>query len=391
MNEAWWVSEADLDDEQKKVIALGSQGNYLLIGPPGSGKTNLLLLRANYLTAGDKPDLVILVFTRTLREFIAAGAKRYLFSAGKVQTYIAWARRLLEENGVQVPESTDFQEERQNLLSGLKTLIDKEQITDDYYDAILLDEAHDYLVEEIEVIRAFSRNLFCVADSRQQIYKRDPKIIEHLQSYSETIELRFHYRNGIQVCRLADQIMKGKAIHAPMEPNSHYNEVARPSSVEHVHCKRGIEEQCEVTVGKLETQLQAYPNELLGVICPRREEFELIRSYLGRSQLSDLCVYQDPKYGYKPFDDDHRICVSTIHGSKGLEFTALHILACDTFRSPGFYTTNRNMTFTAVTRAKTSLCLYYSGDLYGYLQKALAALAPRPDLPKISEAFGRRR
>jgi len=390
MNEAWWVNEEDLDDEQKKVIALGSEGNYLLIGPPGSGKTNLLLLRANYLTAGDKPDLVILVFTRTLREFIAAGARRYLFSAGKVQTYVGWARRLLAENGIEAPDSTSFQEERQNLLSALKNLIERERITDDYYDAILLDEAHDYMEEEIEVIRTFSRNLFSVMDSRQQIYRKDPHAIEHLKSFSETIELPFHYRNGIQICRLADQIMKGKAIYAPMEPTSHYNEAAKPSSVEHFDCTGDIEQQCEIAISKLETQLQAYPNELLGVICPRHEEFEVIRSCLERSSLSNLCVYQDAKYGYQPFDDDHPVCVSTVHGSKGLEFTALHILACDTFRD-GFYTTNRNMTFTAVTRAKTSLSLYYSGEIYGYLQKALAALAPRTDLPGLSEAFGRRR
>lgn len=390
MNEAWWVSEADLDAEQKEVIALESEGNHLLIGPPGSGKTNLLLLRANYLTAGDKPDLIILVFTRTLREFIASGASRYLFPPGKVQTYVGWAHRILSEHGAEVPDSHNFEEERRNILAALIRLVEQEKITDEYYDSILLDEAHDYMEEEIQVIRAFSRNLFSVVDSRQQIYRRDPRAIEHLRSFSKTIELRFHYRNGVKICKLADQVMKGRAIHAPMEPSSHYPEAAKPSSVEYYECREGIEQQCKIVVSKLETQLHAYPRELIGIICPRHEELEAIRSFLERSPLSKLCVYQDAKRGYAPFDDDHPICIATVHGSKGLEFTALHMLACETFRI-GFYNTNRSMTFTAITRAKTSLSIYYSGDIYGYLQKALAVLNPRPDLPNISEAFGRRR
>jgi superfamily I DNA/RNA helicase len=390
MNEAWWVGETDLDDEQKKVIALGAEGNHLLIGPPGSGKTNLLLLRANYLTAADKPDLLILVFTRPLREFIAAGASRYRFPTRNVQTYVGWARRLLKEHRIEIPDTTNFKEERKNLLAGLRQLIEQEEITNEYYDAILLDEAHDYLKEEVEVIRTFTQNLFSVADYRQQIYRRDPQAIEHLKSFSETIELRYHYRNGIKICRLADQVMKGKAIHEPLEPNSHYNEAARPSSVEHFNCDGGIVQQCEILLDKLETQLHAYPNELIGIICPRHEELEAIRSFFKRSPISGLCIYQDANSGYSPFDEEHPLCFSTVHGTKGLEFTALHILACDTFRD-GFYETNRNMTFTAITRAKTSLCLYYSGEIYPYLQKALAALAPRPDLPKLAEAFGRRR
>jgi len=126
---------------------------------------------------------------------------------------------------------------------------------------------------------------------------------------------------------------------------------------------------------------------MLGIICPRREELAKIKQFMELSSLKDLCIYQDNDTGYAPFDKDHPICVSTLHVSKGLEFRAVHIAACDTLR--GFYRTNRNMIFTGTTRAKTSLSLYYSGDLYGYLESAIANLSPRKDMPKISEAFGK--
>ena len=116
MNETWWVEETDLDEDQRKVIGLARDGSHMIIGPPGSGKTNLLLLRANYLCKSDKPNVLILVFTRALREFIAAGAEKYLFSPSKIQTYNGWAIRLLAEHGVEIKKFGDFNEERNYLI-----------------------------------------------------------------------------------------------------------------------------------------------------------------------------------------------------------------------------------------------------------------------------------
>jgi len=385
MNEAWWVDEADLDDDQKKIIGLGPVGSYTVIGPPGSGKTNSLLLRANYLCKSDKPNVLILVFTRPLREFIAAGATRYLFSPVKIQTYNGWAYRILSENEFGIKKHANFEKERKFLLEQLQKLVDTERITKDYYDVVLLDEAHDYLVEEIEVITQFTNNLFAVADNRQQIYRKGTATVDYLRKITDTIELKYHYRNGLQICRLADNVMKGKDLHAPLEPTSQYNEKARPSSVKHFRCP-SIKEQCKLIENEIKTQLMAYPEEMIGIICPRHEELEEIREFFMKSSINDQCIYQDSESGYLPFEKDRPICLSTLHGSKGLEFRTLHIAACDTLKK---FRANRNMIFTGITRAKTSLSLYYCDDLHPYIESALASISPRSSLPDISEAFGK--
>src|SRR5215216_3429905 len=87
----WWpalflIRENDLDEDQKAVISLGNDGSHLVIGPPGSGKTNLLLLRAKYLTLAGKPNVVIVVFTTTLARFIASGGRDYAFPPEKIVT-----------------------------------------------------------------------------------------------------------------------------------------------------------------------------------------------------------------------------------------------------------------------------------------------------------------
>ena len=383
MNGTWWVDQSELDDDQQEVISLGPDGSYLVIGPPGSGKTNLLLLRANYLCHSNKPDVLILVFTRTLREFIASGASRYAFSSDKVQTYNNWARRLLREHGVEPHSSDDFEEDRAILLSQLRNLVDREQLSE-LYDVILLDEAHDYLSEEIELLRRLGSNFFAVADSWQQIYRREQSVESARSLVDRTIPLRYHYRNGINICRLADQIMKGKGLYSPLEPTSNYDESARPSRIQHFRCL-DIVEQCERIIAEIDTQRQAYPDELIGIICPCHEELTQVKDIIQQSPLAPFCVFQDFQSGYVPFDTASSICLSTLHSAKGLEFRALHFTACDTLHS---FSTNRKMAFTGVTRAKTSLSLYYSDDLHGYLEKALVALFPRSDKPDISEAFG---
>ena len=384
----WWVSETDLDDDQKQVIQLSAKGRYFVIGPPGSGKTNLLLLRANYLTVSDCPNIKILVFTRALREFIVSGARGYRFPAENVQTYNSWVTKLLNEHNIPITYDSDFLTNRQNLLQGLRFLIEEEKITDKYYDSILIDEAQDYLPEEIDAIIKFSSNIFSVADARQQIWrKRDTRSIDLLKSISQTIELRHHYRNGIKICQLADHIMRGQALYSEMEPTSRYDETSRPSSVQHFRCD-DLDRQYNKLMENLRIQLDAYPGERVGIVCPRNEELTFLKNKLVDSDLVNLCTFLDHNSGYHEFDDAHPICVSNIHGAKGLEFRALNIIACETFRR--YPRTNRNLTFTGVTRAKTSLSIYYTGDLYTYLQSALAALSPRAERASLAEAFGRR-
>src|SRR5258706_20857 len=97
--DTWWRELRDLDADQRAVIALDAEGSFLVKGPPGSGKTNLLLLRANYLTNTEHSNLVIVVFNRTLCEFIRAGANRYDFDRRNVLTSSQFFLRLLGEAG----------------------------------------------------------------------------------------------------------------------------------------------------------------------------------------------------------------------------------------------------------------------------------------------------
>jgi len=235
MQGTWWRNAKQLDDDQQGIIALGLAQSHLVLGPPGSGKTNLLLLRADYIARAGKKNILVLVFTRTLQQFIIAGIKQYkfVFDPSKVLTCGAWERDFLYQYGITVTPPSDFLEQRLFLLSQVTEVIAKRKLSS-VYDAILLDEAHDYLPDEILMFRKIAPVLFAVADPRQKIYK-GPDSIETLKSVVNKVHtLHYHYRVGRRICQLADNIAKDSEDYEPLTPTSNYDEKTNPSAVEPV-------------------------------------------------------------------------------------------------------------------------------------------------------------
>ena len=382
MSVTWWVGQDDLDEDQKAVITLPLDGGKLVVGPPGSGKTNLLLLRANYMYLAGHKDILIIVFTRTLQEFIAMGGETYSFPVTKVQTCRSWQCDLLRQYGVSIEMPEGFEEQRDYLLQQVNNLIDHHGLAK-IYDCILLDEAQDYRPDEIRIFEKLAQRLFAVADARQKIYE-GPDPFETLQEViGAPTRLRFHYRNGLKICQLADGIAKDTSTYGRLADTSNYDETSNPSVVEHFRCQ-DIDDQANRIIHKLDTQLKAYPDDMFGIVCPRREELLQLWSHISESELGPRATLQLGNE-HEPIRPDKPILVSTFHGIKGLEVRSLHMAGCDLLKK---FSHNRNIAYTVVTRAKTSLSLYHNGDIHGYLEAALASLEPPPELPNLLDVFG---
>lgn len=383
----WWIGEGELDPDQKAVTSIEGDGSHLVLGPPGSGKTNILLLRANYLTLADKPNIAIVVFTRTLKKFIASGGKEYLFPESKIMTCNAWQKDVLFQYGVKLELPKDFDEQRNYLAEQISALIKRKKLSK-IYDAILLDEAQDYTPDEITLFKQLSGELFAVADSRQQIYADEPNDAEPLAAIRAAVdkvhELRYHYRNGREICRLADLIAKDKENYQPLLNFCNYIEAANPSSV--TVFRGTLAEQCREIAAALRNQLKVYQNELLAVVCAKRDHLlEVFRLLQSEKDIAPkLCKIDEDEAA---FDGTKPICVSTIHGAKGLEVRALHFAAAEHVKRVPH---QRNVGFTAITRAKTSLGIYHEDDLKGWFEAAVEGMKPPKPTPKLSDLFKRK-
>jgi len=163
MTDTWWVKQGQLDPEQKNVFTLPITDDYLVKGPPGSGKTNVLLLWGKRLIGSNIPDIVVVVHTRTLQEFIRSGAPKYGIPSTKIVTFRKFGTDLLYRVGAGVTLPADFDKSREVLVDALQAQISAKRIQQEYA-CVLVDEAQDFLPGEIDVMRVLGQRFFGVAD-----------------------------------------------------------------------------------------------------------------------------------------------------------------------------------------------------------------------------------
>ncbi len=370
MSGTWWVSDADLDDDQSVAVQGTSEAeSFLIRGPAGSGKTNILLLRAKWFRLKDISDFKIIVFTRTLRDFIREGCEEYGVPWQTVVTSTQFFRELLDEYGVGYETSDNFEADRVLLCGKAQSLIEEKGISNTI-EALLVDECQDYLDTELHIFRKLATRLIMAADSRQSIYKstQTPNLLEKLVN-NKSINLKYHYRSGLRICRVADAVLRDSANFAPVKEDCLYDEAARPSSVE-IDELPNLDAQFRKIIERLPAQLDAYPGELIGVLFPKREQVSSFQDELARHSFGE---------------EGERVRVDTMHGAKGLEFRAVHLGGCEALYRMG--ATQKRLIYTAILRAQTAVAIYYTGSVPGYLESAVAKLSPPKGSPRLSDLF----
>lgn len=381
MNEQWWTGLSNLDPEQKCVLELPPAGRYFVTGPAGCGKTNLLVLRAKYLAKRDVGNYSVLVFNGPLERFLTSNT-RHGVDPDKVDTFVSWMQKQYwAVVGAPSGLPVDLEERRTFLCDGLRDYLAKTG-TQNLFDTILVDEIQDYRPNEIELLGAMAKNLFLVGDTRQQIYQgaHIDAAIDKVVPKANQIELLKHYRIGHAICRLADRIAKPQTGRHGIFDACCYDETKLPSTVKPF--AGTFDDQMRIAAEAITQQLDAYPGEFIGVMCPRKDDVERIAEYLQREFGAQVMVQVPGKYEY--FESSAPIVVSSLHNGKGLEFRCVHILVTE--RLLGM-PRNRELIYTGVTRAKTTLSIYYEEKLIGYLADALAADNPPTPVPSSESLF----
>ena len=329
----WWVKKNELDPEQVKLIEnLSLRSSHLVLGPPGCGKTNVLLRRAQFVRGQAMPNVLVLTFTRSLTEFVKTGCRddqgREIFPINRAITIESWLRSLYRSHKTEIPKAPDdFVERKRTLARGAIPFAKAGRMP--MYDTLFVDEAQDLLQEEVDVIAAWSKYRFFVGDDRQKIYPRaeglDP--VRRLLPVGNEHKLKFHYRLAPEICRVADRILLPDGGET-LSSTCHYKGPSPASITMQPNAQTPIE-QLNAAAERLTRQVRVYADLLaqgdrIGVIVARKDDRDVVFNHLSQDpslkNLVQIIRAREPdETDYDPaLDPDRPICILTVKGCKGL-------------------------------------------------------------------------
>ena len=312
----------DLSKEQEAARALPREGQHLIVGGPGTGKSVLALIRARRHHR-EQDDYLFLVFNHLLDR-----ASGQLFGDGLAsRTWVGWFLERFEEMANQPVPRLESGEGafREIDWTGVDEIIQALPVTEDRRRPFLvIDEGQDMPREFYSALVSLGfERFFVVADQNQQIEEAknsSRKDIEDCLAIetNEVIELRQNYRNHYHVARLAREFYTGDPASPPPELPG-----PAPGAVPLLYSYE--QDNLDAVARGILRLADRDPRQLIGVIAPRNTVRERYLDGLRSVQVS----LDNPRPPVETYHGGHRaevafdeggILVINAQACKGLEF-----------------------------------------------------------------------
>ena len=382
MKSSWWRKKNELVPEQIDFINLPPQGRYSLVGPPGSGKTNLLLLRAQFLAGNGEKNVLVITFTNSLCDFIRSGiGKSGHISAGQVMTFHSWAGNyIIDQLGVgKKPKGSAFDDETRAEILGKLMEANSKRPSEKMYSAIFVDEAQDLSADELQHLLCLSDKICICGDDKQGIYYRDGLSVAEKLGLEKHV-LTSHFRIGQRIAQVADRLVPPPEEAAGLAARANYNEKLQGKSTAELHSLDSRDEQFAKMAELIGVQLVAFNDDNIGVFAGTNDAIAELKERFDKTELAALVAYHGQEGGGS-FSSGARIHVMTLHGSKGTEFRAVHIFAAEELH--GFPLRRTKLAYTGITRARTALNVFRTGPTSTAIENAFA----KPGLMDMDALF----
>ena len=324
-----------MDLQQEQLARSIGDGHRVIHGVAGSGKTMILGYRAEYLAKASTPSskpILILCFNEPLGVKLASTLHiKGLSDQVQVRHFHKWCRQQLVAFGQTLPPNSMAVEAKMaDMVQRVITGVDRRQIPSGQYQAILIDEGHDFAPEWLRLVTQMvdpaTNSLLLLYDDAQSIYERTRSKTFSFKSVGvmaqgRTTILKINYRNTKQILQTANLIA------ADLPTADDRDEDGIPL-VKPISCGREGQAPVIIKLPTLREEAFAIADHLnnahkeghawgdMAILCPDYSTRDLCAQVLHQRQMP-----LEMRRSAGDFDPtSNKIKVMTMKVSKGLEF-----------------------------------------------------------------------
>jgi superfamily I DNA/RNA helicase len=368
---------AVMDLHQEQVARSLGEGHRIIRGVAGSGKTLILAFRAEHLArAASKPVLILCYANGIAGRLEDVMQARGVEDRVQVRTFHSWCYQMLRTYGIPGPTEAEYPDYNQR-LAALVRYVEAEtmlgHIPGGQYDAVLIDEAHDFEPEwlslAVKMVNPSTRAFMIAYDDMQAIYKgRGRPVWSQLgiEAKGRTRVLKINYRNTVQILGLARRVAE-EVVGAPGVAADDEDLVLIPED----GGRQGVEPEVRRCVS-YEAEAHAIAEWLLGRRKAGYEWAEMAVLYpehkIGEKFIQALQRHDVPVDVVKENKNKVNLKLAavrllTIHTAKGLEFPCVAVGGLGAVGRHGEDTQDCvRLVYVAITRATHEVLLTYSRE-----------------------------
>jgi hypothetical protein len=395
-----------MDLQQEQIARTLGEGHRVIHGAAGSGKTMILVFRAQHLLPTARPDrpILVLCYNRALADRIDAMLrKRGADERVQVRTFHSWCNDMVNTYQLHVPPQADRDAYYAAMARTVRRAIEHKRVPPGQYTALLIDEAHDFedawLRMASQMVAPETNSLLVLYDDAQSIYQPKRRRFSFasvgIDARGRTSILRLNYRNTAEVMALAvhcaQQLLTGASAEQPADdedmPLVAPATAGRRGPVPVLLEGRSEQEQAELVAERI-AKLYAEGAALdeIAVLARIRPALAAVERCLRRRHLACQSMASQ---AIRSFDwHTPSVKLLTMHSAKGLEFPHVFVVGLQTMpmRDETIDEAVR-LLYVAMTRSTHTLVLSTHGDsaVTRRVRAALATLqGPPSHLAKVA-------
>lgn len=325
----WLIPRDELTTDQLRAIESDVKEHRLVFGAAGSGKTQVILHRAHYLTETIKVDdsrFHIFVFTNVLKHYIQSALDVLRLPETCVSTFDAWCADYYQlKINKRFPwnlqnNQPDFNEIRDGVLNYLNNT----SASLPHYDFVMVDEGQDLDRVTFKILKKISKHLTICVDHRQQIYEQGSTkddIINELGITTINTTLIESYRCCPYIIQLAAEFIGNDSERTQFINRSRTEQIEKETPL--LYIAKNFDDEVERLVDVVRTR-QA-KGDMIALIFPQNKKVFGFAQALREAGLEVETPKRDKVTG-KFFELDFNSDLPklmTYHSIKGLTFDSI--------------------------------------------------------------------